>query len=366
MWSKASKPISDCDLTDPLPPVASTDLDEVLRSTSPDVWEALRGRSIFLTGGTGFVGKWLLECLIHADRILGLHSAITVLTRRPADFALSSPHLAQAGIVTLVSGDITDFDFPAGGFDYVLHAALPVAPPHSGDDVLHDLAVAGATRVCEFACAAGARRMLHISSGAVYGPSDADAALAEDLPWTGADAVNGYTRAKRASEEVMQNGWPFGVVVARCFAFTGPYLLPSSGSAAADFIATAAAERPISVNGTGDAVRSYQYASDMARWLLTCLVRGRPGRTYNVGSDDAVTIGGLAQRVASLSNAVDPVRFAGRATVGLAGNRYVPDLRRSTVELGLVNAVDLDEGILRTLRWHASAKTISSSVSHET
>lgn len=362
-------------MTESLPPVSDRDLDENFRATSPSVWEALRGRAVFLTGGTGFVGKWLLECLVHADRQLGLGLALTVLTRNPDAFSRSSPHLAGAGVVRLLEGDVADFAFPPGQFDYVLHAALPVAPPQSASGSLQSMAVEGARRVCEFARAAGARRLLHVSSGAVYGPATDAGGLKETTPWTGGDAVNEYTRAKRLAEAVVGENWPFEVIIARCFAFTGPYLLAASGSAAADFMARASSGRGIVVKGTGNTVRSYQYAGDMARWLLTCMVCGQAGQAYNVGSDVCVTIGELAGQVARLAGSPEPVSFSGQESAGLAGNRYVPDVGRAKSALGLENIVSLEDGILRTLAWHASARvpvtaaTVPhslSSVSHET
>ena len=96
------------------------DVSEAIGHTSPAVWEALRGRSIFLTGGTGFVGKWLLHLLTAANEAMQLKLRMTVLTRDAAAFSARHPHLAQAAGVTLHRGDITDFAFPAGRFDYIL------------------------------------------------------------------------------------------------------------------------------------------------------------------------------------------------------------------------------------------------------
>lgn len=344
-------------MTEALGPVVREDLDEVLRLTSSDVWAALRGRSIFVTGGTGFVGKWLLESLLHAERELALGMRLTVLTRDPSAFERASGHLARAQIVTLQQGDVADFAFPARPFDYVIHAALPVASPAAvaGGTVLRDIALAGALRVCRLAADSGARRLLHVSSGAVYGPrADADS-LDEEAAWTASDGVNDYTRAKRDSEAlVLGEKWPFDVVVARCFAFVGPYLLPSSGSAAADFIGRAARGEDIVIRGAGDVVRSYQYAGDMARWLLTCLVSGEAGRAYNIGSDTAVSIAELARRTASIAATGGGVHVMGGAAPGLAGKHYVPSVERARTELGLSNAVDLDEGLRRTLRWQSN------------
>lgn len=355
MQWKASKPISASGLTDLVRPASRADLDEVLRLTAPAVWAGLRRQSLFITGGTGFVGKWLLECLLHANRELELDLTLTVLTRTPDSFARTSAHLAKAPAVQLVQGDVVDFNFPGGNFSLVLHAALPVATLQTGGGELQRLAEAGARRVCEFAAARGALRLLHVSSGAVYGPQSDSTPLTEDAPWSDASAVNEYTRAKRLAETVVAQAWPFEVVIARCFAFIGPYLLASSGAAAAQFVEQAARGRGIVVEGTGDAVRTYQYAGDMARWLLSALVLGAPGRAYNIGNDVAVTIAQLAGEVTRLADTGIPLHVAGRATAGLAGNRYVPDVRRAFAELGLSNAVGLEEGIRRTLSWQASA-----------
>lgn len=354
MPSRASRPISVCVLTDPANPVPATELDEVLRLTTPPVWEAFRNQAIFLTGGTGFVGKWLLECLLHADRALGLGLALTVLTREPRRFIQASPHLAKAAPVTLLQGDVVDFEFPRGSFSSVIHAALPVAALGTGPDNLEHLSEAGARRVCEFAAACGARRFLQVSSGAVYGQQPGDQRLAESLSWQmgdRSDGVNVYTRAKRRAEAVVGQAWPFEVVIARCFAFIGPYLHASSGVAAAQFIAQATSGKGIVVQGTGEAIRTYQYAGDMARWLLSCLALGAPGRAYNIGGDIQVSIAQLAAEVTRIAGTGIPVEVVGRPTPGLAGHRYVPSLQRATEELGLANAVSLEEGIRRTIAW---------------
>lgn len=327
------------------------ELEEVLRLTASNVWEGLRGQSLFLTGGTGFVGKWLLECLLHANREMDLGLSLTVLTRAPDSFARGSAHLAKAPNVDLVRGDVVNFEFPNGRFSSVIHAALPVFSPQSESARLVELAEAGARRVCDFASASGAQRLLHISSGAVYGSQATAALLSETLMWRDSEEVNDYTRAKRLAEAVVMKSMPFDVVIARCFAFVGPYLLSSSGSAAAQFIERASQGVGIVVQGKGDAVRSYQYASDMARWLLSCLVLGKPGGIYNVGDDDPITIVELASEVTRLAETGMGVHIVGQSAPGLAGHRYVPDLRHTSGELGLRNVVSLEEGIRRTLAW---------------
>ena len=70
------------------------DLDDVLQQAAP-VWSELRGARLFITGGTGFIGCWLLESLRHADQRLDLGVRATVLTRDPQAFRQKAPHLAD-------------------------------------------------------------------------------------------------------------------------------------------------------------------------------------------------------------------------------------------------------------------------------
>ncbi|MFC5498464.1 NAD-dependent epimerase/dehydratase family protein [Caenimonas terrae] len=307
----------------------------------------LKGQSIFVTGGTGFLGSWLVESLLQQNRIHALGLRVTVLSRNPAAFSAAYPDLAQDAALTLHQGDIASFEFPAGRFGLAVHAALPVA---SATPDLVETARLGARRMADFVRHAGVGRLLHVSSGAVYGPHPPGVErLAEDTAWDTAAAANDYTLAKRAEEQVFADAVD-GCITARCFALIGPRQSPDSGTASAQFIDRAANGLGIRIEGDGQAVRSYQYASDTAAWLVALLARGRPDRAYNVGSEEALSIAALAQKVRAIAGG-PPVEVLGRAAPGRAGARYVPDTARARQELGLANQVGLDEAIARTLRW---------------
>src|SRR5438445_518963 len=91
------------------------DLEHVLHHTLP-LWEELRGRRLFITGGTGFFGCWLLESFAWACDQLDLGAEAVVLTRRPEAFAGKVPHLAAHPAIRLSQGDVRSFAFPDGPF----------------------------------------------------------------------------------------------------------------------------------------------------------------------------------------------------------------------------------------------------------
>jgi dTDP-glucose 4,6-dehydratase len=145
----------------------------------------------------------------------------------------------------------------------------------------------------------------------------------------------------------------FQPVIARLFAFIGPHLPLDAQFAAGNFIRDAVNAGPIKIAGDGTPYRSYLYAADLAVWLWTTLMKAAPGRAYNVGSSEAVSILDLAERIAGAAGGVQ-IQIARHAGAGVTPERYVPATRRAEQELGVRVAVSLDDAIERTLAWHRS------------
>lgn len=338
------------------PPLPLADLEHVLEHTR-GLWEELRGQSLFITGGTGFFGHWLLESFTHANDVLGLRARATVLSRNPAAFARKSPHLAARPELNWLTGDVRDFAFPPGAFPYVIHAGTTSGAPVEPLEMF-DTIVQGTRRMLDFAATHGTRKFLFISSGAVYGKQPPELThIPED--YTGApdplDPASAYGEGKRAAELLCslisrKNG--FEVKIARCFTFVGPHLPLDTHFAVGNFIRDALAGGPIVVKN-GAPYRSYLYAADLAVWLWTILFRGQGSRAYNVGSPQAVSITEVAHAVRDASGGAVTVTVARPRRAG-ASLRYVPDTARAEQELGLKLQVDLGESVSRTIAWTSS------------
>ena len=340
-----------------LPPPPEADLEQAFGAVGEASWRSLAGARVFLTGGTGFVGKWLMATLLHADRRLALGCELVVLSRDPEAFEATTPQLARATGVTLARGDVRDFEFPAGAFTHVVHAATDVVAQNAPLETF-STCVEGTSRVLDFAAQVGASDFLLVSSGAVYGrqPPELDRM---DESHTGApdplSPSSAYGEGKRVSEwlgAVRCAGSAPRFKVARCFAFVGPYLPLDKHFAIGNFLRDAMAGNQITIQGDGTPYRTYLHAADMAAWLWAVLLRGKPARAYNVGGHEAVSIGDLARRTVAALGSSARVEILKQAVPGKPAERYVPDVARARRELALPDPLPLDEAIARTVRWH--------------
>ena len=336
----------------------SHDLDDILSRTEP-LWQSLRGERLFVTGGTGFVGCWLLESLVWANGRLNLGLSVEVLSRDPARFTRQYPWLAGHACLQYRQGDVRSFEFPEGHFSHVIHAATE-APTVENDDrplLKFETMVHGTQRTLDFARQCGAGKVLLTSSGAVYAKQPpALLGMVEDYPEasdpTNPAFVNG--EGKRASEmlcALYARQFGLDVKIARLFSFIGPYLQLDFHYAAGNFVRDALSGGPIRLTGDGSPIRSFQYGADLAVWLWTILSRGETCRPYNVGSEEAVTIAELAELVGAAVRPRLPVERPAESGVPGLRSRYVPSTVRAHRELGLEDRTDLATAITRTVDW---------------
>lgn len=338
-------------------PLAS-DLDHILTHTH-DLWEELRNKRIFITGGTGFFGCWLLESFAWANDKLRLNAEALVLTRNYKAFLKKAPHLATHLAIKFHIGDIRDFEFPEGQFHFVIHAATEASAKLNEENplLMWDTIIEGTRHTLEFARYAGTKKFLLTSSGAVYGKQPPEMTHIPE-EYMGApdpsDPNSAYGEGKRAAEmlcTMYSKMYGIQTKIARCFAFVGPYLPLDIHYAIGNFILDGLQGGPIQVKGDGTPYRSYLYASDLMIWLWTILFRGESNHPYNVGSEKDITIAALAKEIAAHFKPAISISIKGNPRPNQLPERYVPSNHRITMELGVRQIVDLSEGIKRTIHY---------------
>jgi nucleoside-diphosphate-sugar epimerase len=342
--------------------ISETDLITILTHTQEFQNEYfVKGSSILITGATGFIGKWLLKSLSYLNDTLNLNIKLYALSRHPEDFLEQFPDYKEKRCLTWIKGDIRTFKFPDINYNYIIHGATDSSARMNIEHplLMSDVIIKGTRHLLDFAVECKAKRILFLSSGAVYGKqTEKIAGFKED--YQGAPnqlAIDtAYAESKRIAEFLCvtyARQYNISISIARCFAFVGPYLPLDTHFAIGNFINDGLNGRNITITGNGSPLRSYMYASDMAIWLLTILLKGNSDEAYNVGSDKTISIKDLATIVAGFFPGIK-VNILNQLRATDRNQNYVPDTRKAKAQFHFGEGVSLNDAIYKTIQFYKS------------
>jgi nucleoside-diphosphate-sugar epimerase len=315
---------------------------------------ALSGKTLLLTGGSGFVGSYLVESIISFNRAHdGAPCRLLLPTRSLEATRAKWPHFFDIKNVIWFEWDGLTLEPPSDTCNYIIHAASPTDTAvfmRNPYGTMHGI-VKTTEQVLAYAKRMNVSALLFMSSGAIYG---AQPATLEAVPETflgGPDLTDTrscYGEAKRYSELLCHlSGVP--TVVARLFAFVGPHQDLTGSYAMTDFIRQAKQSGSIRIQSDGSALRTYCYASDLTNALWKLLLKGTPKETYNVGSDTPiVSILDLANIIAEIVGDVSIEVMKKNNSTGNNRSRYVPDITK--LKKIFTPQISLTQGILRTIQ----------------
>lgn len=324
-------------------------------------FDRLNGKNLLITGGTGFVGSYLLETVAYLnDHVLSKACHLYAVTRNLQKVEARFPHLTRRPEFTLIEGDVRKLLLPPIPWDFVIHAAAPSDAGVFLQDPLGtvDTIIDGTRALLTVAAQAPVSAFLMVSSGAVYGQQPPEREWLREDYGGGPDLRNprsAYGEAKRLAEllcRIFHEKWRVPVAIARIFTLVGPYQDMNSTSAVVDFIRQGIARDMITIRDDGEAVRSYCYVADAVTALWKLLLSAEPGDVFNVGSDqEAISFRELACRIGLCLGKAVTVDVQGSPGAGILGRRYVPDVGRLHEKLGFRPAATLDQALSRTIAW---------------
>lgn len=325
-----------------------------------DVLTALKGKRLFVTGGTGFLGAWLLELLRVLNEDYDFNTKATVYSRDSKSFAEQWPHLGSCEWIRFQDGDIRYLAEIPRDTNFVIHAAALADRRlfSSQPTAVAETNSLGTARVLK-ACLLleGLEKFLLLSSGLVSGeqPWDVERINEEFVGPIRCDQVKAvYPESKRMAEvfahaAISESKLP--VVVVRPFALVGPYQSLQLPWAVTDFIRDSFNGGPIRIMGDGSTVRSILYASDFAFSVLAAIAIGKPRSTFNLGSPEPIELITLASMITQFFSPV-PEILSRMGQVGHERNRRVPDMGLAEKELGFKQTVPLASALQRTIEWN--------------
>jgi UDP-glucose 4-epimerase len=296
--------------------------------------KTLSGRSVLVTGGTGFIGS-------HLVRELAPENEVTVLDLSPADGSTELPET-----VRFVEGDVRDEEALARageGVDLIYHLAANVSVERSVEEPVwsHSVNVGGTLEVLEFAREVGAR-VVFASSAAVYGDP-------EHLPVAESDRMD--PRSPYGIEKLAGDGYVrryadlYGVetVALRFFNVFGPGQSSEYAGVITAFVENAAAGQPLTVHGDGEQTRDFVHVEDVVQACLLAGATDRVGEAYNVATGREVSVNNLARTVLDVADATVDVVHTDPRPGDI--DRSCADVEKARDHLGFEPSVTLVDGL---------------------
>lgn len=310
-------------------------------------------KTIFVTGGAGFIGSAFVRMVLERQSDLSLvnYDALT--------YAGNLENLAGVDDERhrFVKGDICDRDAVMGAVPRDCDAIFNFAAEshvdrsiNSADEFLRTNII-GTQVLLDAARARGVRRFVQVSTDEVMGslPDDSDEYFTEESPLR---PNSPYAASKAAAEFVVRAAREtHGVdaVVTRCGNNYGPRQFPEKLIPL--MIANAMDDVPLPVYGDGRNVRDWIHVDDHCRAIWLAFEKGRTGEAYNIGArNEQENIDVVKGILDALGKPHSLIKFV---TDRLGHDRrYAIDPAKAETELGWRPEMSWPEGIAKTIAWY--------------
>ncbi|MBK8645516.1 MAG: SDR family oxidoreductase [Gemmatimonadetes bacterium] len=302
---------------------------------------------VLITGAAGFLGSHLTDRFLRdGHSVVGLDNFIT---GNPDNIA----HLAGHERFEFVRHNISTYTYVAGPLDGVLHFASPASPIDYLEHPIATLKVGAlGTHNALGLCKAKGARFFLASTSEVYGDP-----LVHPQPesyWGNVNPIGPrgvYDEAKRFAEAMtMAYHRAHGVDtrIVRIFNTYGPRMRPHDGRVVSNFIVQALKGEPLTMYGDGSQTRSFCYVDDEVEGIYRLFMHGDAQPT-NIGNPHEFSVRQLAEIVLELTGSASPLAFKELPEDDPKVRK--PDITRARTMLGWEPAVDLREGVRRTIAY---------------
>jgi UDP-glucuronate decarboxylase len=341
-------------------PVKRQDLAHI--AEAPLSWQDLAGRSVLITGESGFLPAYMVETLMFLnDNFLATRAQVYALARNEQRARDRFAAYAGRDDLRLLIQDVCDPIEGRPGYDYVIHAASQASPRYYGTDPVGTLLpnVKGTEMLLRMSSGYETQGFLFFSSGDVYGEPYEHQLPTQETDYGYLDPLTPracYGESKRMGESlcaayVRQFRVPARIV--RPFHTYGPGMRLDDGRVFADFVRDILTGGPLKILGDGLARRCFCYLADATAAFFTVLLRGTDGEAYNVSNpDQECSVAELATRLeAAFADEGITLEFRSRE----AGEYLPSPLSVSRPDISKIGALgwspetDIESGFLRTV-----------------
>jgi UDP-glucose 4-epimerase len=308
----------------------------------------ITGKRFVVTGGAGFIGSnAILELVRNNNEVIAIDN-LSIGNMRNLSKVESK--------ISFVNGDIRNLELLKEyiqGADYILHYAALASVPHSVEDPIaaNQNNIDGTLNVLLAACDAGVKRVIYISSSAVYGNSPAMPKTEDMNP----EPLTPYAITKLVGEQyckIFYDLYGLKTVSLRYFNVFGPHQDQNSQYAAVipKFISAMLKNEQPTIYGNGEQSRDFIYVqNNVDATLLACSVKAAAGKVFNIAGGKSITLNGLVEILNEILNSEIKPKYAqprpGDIMHSIAG------ISPAQKVLGFKPKYDFEYGLEKTIEW---------------
>lgn len=303
---------------------------------------------VLVTGGAGFLGSHLCE------RLLALNHEVICLDNLFTGRRRNIYHLLNHPGFEFIRHDVVD-PFKCE-VDQIYNLACPASPVHYQYNAIKTVktSVMGAINCLGLAKRINAR-ILQASTSEIYGDPDVHPqteAYRGNVNPIGPRAC--YDEGKRCAETLFfdyhrQNGVDIRVV--RIFNTYGPRMMADDGRVVSNFIVQALHGAPITIYGDGSQTRSFCYVDDLVEGFVRFMDQKETIGPMNLGNPREFTMLELAELILKMTGSKSSIQF--RPLPQDDPKQRKPDISLAKEVIGWVPAVELEEGLEKTIAYFA-------------
>jgi len=335
------------------------DVDEIITRTQ-DIFKQFANKHIVLTGGRGFLGRYLTEIFFKYNQHLEKPIKLTVIDNLVVS-GESGRLWPNYNNFKFIESDASNKLFLENDVDFIVHAAGIASPFYYRSKPLEtlDVAVNGLRNVLNSAYENNAK-VIFFSSSEIYGDPDPRFVPIKES-YRGNVTTMGprscYDEGKRLGETlcyIYNNSYNVDVNIIRPFNIYGPGMQQNDYRVLPNFASNIKSNLPLSVYSSGNQTRTYCYITDAIVGFLRVILNGISGEAYNIGNSEpeisVIELFEIIQKI--LPNKLQKLHVDYPSTYPTdEPQRRCPDISKAQNHLNFIPTVDIEDGLKRFLTW---------------
>lgn len=342
--------------------IVNQDVDSIIKALADEIG-ALQGRTLLISGGSGFLGSHFLAVMAKLNqavfkkpcKVITLDNYVTGTRVNPLG-SIADKHFI------FLKGDICTPRTVEGPVDYIIHMAGIASPVYYIKYPLETIhtATIGTENLLRLAREKQSKKLLFFSSSEIYGDPTAEFVPTPETYRGNVSSIGPracYDESKRLGETlcmVYHSLYQVPVVIVRPFNVYGPGMKPHDRRVIPQFLSCAFAGKALPIHGSGQQTRSYCYTTDALVGFFKTILTKRAGEVYNIGSHEGETnlvdLAGVMEKILGRKLKIAKIPYPAEYPAD-EPSRRCPDISKARRELRYAPQVDLERGLRRMIAW---------------